>query len=272
MPSWLFRRDPCKAWGCLRVLAVVIIVTVAHDVSKVYMDARFGADVTILQSLVYRPGSDGTYAQNYQDQWVVELARLNNWTHEGFFLDVGAYDGIWCSNTYLLERQLGWRGVCVEPFPRNFAQRRCELVRRAISDRDGHSVTFYGEDQKRTMNPRGQAQNLLSTVVAGDATTVSFATLLRQTRAPRFINFVNIDVEGNELTAIEAFPFDNYTVGAWIIERPSSVLRKLLQSKGYSPVNVRNAGQDTYFVQPQYWSPKLARKPWRIHPTGSWGC
>lgn len=65
----------------------------------------------------YVPGSEGTYAQNFQDWWVRQLAEANGWGKDGTFLDLGAHSGLWCSNTKLLEEKLGWRGVCVEPFP-----------------------------------------------------------------------------------------------------------------------------------------------------------
>ena len=68
----------------------------------------------------YVPGSEGTYAQNFQDWWVRKLAEANGWGKEGTFLDLGAHSGLWCSNTKLLEEKLGWRGVCVEPFPVRF--------------------------------------------------------------------------------------------------------------------------------------------------------
>lgn len=45
----------------------------------------------------------------------------------GVFVEAGAYDGYWQSNTYWLERFRGWTGVLVEPVP--------ELARRARRER-----------------------------------------------------------------------------------------------------------------------------------------
>jgi len=46
----------------------------------------------------------------------------------GVFLEVGANDGYSQSNTYYLERWLGWRGILIEPHPDAF--RRCVKLRK----------------------------------------------------------------------------------------------------------------------------------------------
>lgn len=40
----------------------------------------------------------------------------------GFFLDIGAHDGIELSNTYVLEKKYNWSGICVEANPYSFKQ------------------------------------------------------------------------------------------------------------------------------------------------------
>jgi len=43
-----------------------------------------------------------------------DLLILDMHPKQGFYIDVGAYDGVRLSNTYMLE-QNGWRGICIEP-------------------------------------------------------------------------------------------------------------------------------------------------------------
>ena len=40
---------------------------------------------------------------------------------QGLFLDIGAYDGKWCSNTHALALS-GWNGYCIEANPLNFSR------------------------------------------------------------------------------------------------------------------------------------------------------
>jgi hypothetical protein len=56
------------------------------------------------------------YSQFGEDRWIVDNLKLPK---NGFFIDVGAADGITFSNTYYFEKQ-GWKGLCFEPNPENY--------------------------------------------------------------------------------------------------------------------------------------------------------
>ena len=71
-------------------------------------------------------------------------------------------------------------------------------------------------------------------------TTVTLDDLLARAGAPSFIHFISMDIEGAELEALRAFPFDRYRVGAWAIEHnreepKRTLIQELLASHGYQP-------------------------------------
>ena len=75
--------------------------------------------------------------------------------------------------------------------------------------------------------------------------------ILARAAAPQFIHFMSLDVEGAELEALRAFPFDRYRVGAWTIEHnreepKRSQIVALLAQHGYLRVNEWH--QDDFFV------------------------
>jgi hypothetical protein len=39
---------------------------------------------------------------------------------KGFFIEAGAFDGIYESNTYFLEKWKGWKGILIEPIYENY--------------------------------------------------------------------------------------------------------------------------------------------------------
>jgi len=57
-----------------------------------------------------------SYSQIGQD---LEVLNFYN-KKDGFFIEIGASDGIFLSNTYLLEKDHNWKGICVEPVPSKF--------------------------------------------------------------------------------------------------------------------------------------------------------
>lgn len=64
----------------------------------------------------------------------------------GFFLDVGSVDGIYISNTLLLENE-GWDGICVEAHPSFFeflkSNRKSKCYSCAAGDEDRESCDFF---------------------------------------------------------------------------------------------------------------------------------
>merc|ERR550514_737965 len=70
------------------------------------------------------------------------------------FLEIGATDGVYLSNTLFFESQMGWRGLCIEGSPTSYALLRqnrpgCVNVNAVIGDPDkiGAAKTFYSFDQ-----------------------------------------------------------------------------------------------------------------------------
>ena len=59
----------------------------------------------------------------------------------GIFLEIGAWKGEHFSQTAYLERERGWTGVCVDPFPSGFEQRTCRVCPKAVSA-DGQPRAF----------------------------------------------------------------------------------------------------------------------------------
>ena len=191
---------------------------------------------------------------------------------------------------------MGWHGACVEPFPSGFETRGCQLVQRAIYPRSNEVVVFENVEQGRTVTgglSTGQAEPwpwpwppwraAIGAAAAHrplHARTISFTDLLITTGAPPFVNFISLDVEGQELPALQTFPFEKYEVGIWIVEHnhneaQRAKIAEVLRAKGgYLRQNVSNPGVDDYYTHPTRtkYTPALNSKPFRTHPRGTHGC
>jgi hypothetical protein len=48
-----------------------------------------------------------------QDKW--EIEEVFRFKPSCFFVDIGAADGKYISNTYCMEKSLNWKSICIEP-------------------------------------------------------------------------------------------------------------------------------------------------------------
>ena len=86
---------------------------------------------------------DKSKSQLGQDIFVV--ANSDN-KKENFFIEFGATDGVTISNTYLLEKELNWKGILVEPasiWHQNLEKNRnCIIDKRCIYTKSGEKMEF----------------------------------------------------------------------------------------------------------------------------------
>jgi Methyltransferase FkbM domain len=194
------------------------------------------------------------HSQMDQDRWIVHgvFPGVTN----GYFVDVGSGDGVQASNTKVLE-DLGWSGLCIDPFPTNMDKRTCTMFKEVVDSAAGRKVQF------RAAGFIGGIENYLGVLKESDyakqaevveLTTTTLEDILDRAKAPNFIHYINLDIEGAELEALKGFPFSKYKVGAFTIEHnheepKRSQIKALLESHGYR--RVREVEQDDYYVLDQ---------------------
>jgi len=179
-----------------------------------------------------------------QDQWILEKV-----AGQGFFVDIGAYDGVACSNTLSLE-QAGWKGICVEPLPSMFDAmakvRSCKCRRVAVAGVGGQMLRFRVDAMNSGIEaylPDGHDEWPLIEVE-----TISLNELLEQENAPQWIDYISIDTEGSEVDILSTFDFDRWNVANWSVEHNdyryghderSRELIRLFRSHGYDTAYCR---------------------------------
>lgn len=180
-----------------------------------------------------------------QDLWVLEKT---DYKRGGFFVEVGATDGVLLSNTWLLEKEYGWRGICAEPNPKFFEQlkrnRNCKISDQYIGGITGKKVEFVMADvfggAAEYANSDMHAGKRETYKEAGHVKTVESISLndfLLQHGAPRDIDYISIDTEGSEYEILSTFPFDKWCVRLLTVEHNFTdnreKIRKLLEGNGY---------------------------------------
>jgi len=184
----------------------------------------------------------GFHGQNGQDKWVVE--KVFNQRRGGFFVDIGANNGIDISNTYYLEQQLGWSGICVEPMPKVFAQlaqnRKCICVQGCVAAQDGEAEFLEVEGNEMlsglssTLNQAHQERIVGHRINKLKLPCFCLNTLLRQHQVKQ-VDFMSIDTEGSEMEILRNYDWESIRIKALCVENTyhGDLLAELLYNRGY---------------------------------------
>jgi FkbM family methyltransferase len=182
-------------------------------------------------------------SQFRQDLFV--LTELN-FKDNGFFVELGASNGVNFSNTYLLETEFNWNGILAEParvWHEDLSQnRRAKIDLDCVWKESGEKLNFTETDfallstisdfKSHDMHSKARDQGKIYTV-----NTVSLMDLLKRHNAPHQIDYLSIDTEGSEYEIIKDFDFDAYAISIITCEHNFTSNRKkifdLLISKGY---------------------------------------
>lgn len=179
-----------------------------------YPDRVIRAVLARLEQL--RPAAPAEYvAQHGEDRWLAANWDRLGLPERGTFCEVGAGDGIHCSNTWWLATTMKWRGVLVEPDPRVqrqlLANRPESILSTDAAAAEMGEAAFHLE--------RDQALSGLERE-SFDTITVNTATLtdILADCGVRELHLLSIDTEGTELDVWAGLDLNRWRPRVVIIE------------------------------------------------------
>jgi FkbM family methyltransferase len=203
------------------------------------------------------------FSQDGQDKFIHEKFFVNK--RDGIFLDIGANDGITFSNTYFFEKQMGWKGICVEPNPDIFKElvkvRDATCLNAAISNQIGSAtflkidgpnmlsglVDFYHEDHLRWVQDELKQHGYKREEIQVQCYKINE---LLDSHGIKKVDYMSIDTEGGEFNIIETIDFKKISIDVISIENPynDKRIKSLLVNNGYKLKNV--VGWDEIYHKP----------------------
>ena len=197
-----------------------------------------------------------------QDLQDIKAYILCNEKQNGFYVEFGADDGIKNSNTFLLNKLFGWKGILAEPNPDVFEQ--CKTNRKTdlclndlIFNKTGVDIDFCISGQLSTINDYVENDNMQTDRKNNSTKVIKLKTktlldVLVENNAPSIIDFLSIDTEGSEFEILAAFDFNKYRVNVICFEHNNNIVQKeklqnLLIINGYSEVVFEDNSIDSFF-------------------------
>ena len=199
-------------------------------------------------------------SQLLQDLFVVIACDAKR---EGYFVEVGVGNGETLSNTYLLEKQYGWKGILAEPNPEFHqsidAKRAAILDRRAVFSQSGKTLELLldaNEGELSTLVDFDHRDSHVRTGRAVPVKTVTLDELLAEHGAPALIDYISIDTEGSEYEVLRGLDFAKTKVMVFTIElnfdrEKMKKIEAVLSKVGYKPVLEEISEFDSLYVHPE---------------------
>ena len=147
---------------------------------------------------------------------------------KGFFVEIGAFDGIEGSNCLYFENNYAWNGIALEPSKTQFSKlkknRKCSVLNLAISSSE-KEVEFYdvheGLAQMSGINDINYSskdiveKDIKSKIKKYKLKTTTFDKIVP---LDEVIDYLSIDIEGGEMEVLKSIDFKKYTIKVISVE------------------------------------------------------
>lgn len=186
----------------------------------------------------------------------------------GFFVDVGANEGVRISNTYSLEKYRNWKGICIEPLPEEFKKlqenRSSINLNICVSDFEGETDFTYVEGYANMLSGMSDKyhsshkERIIGEVhhFGGKINNIKVPVKTLQSVFDEYgvteVDFCSIDTEGSEFSIVKSIDYEKTVVKVFIIENnyKETDIEEFLKNKGY--VLHTKLEWDDVFIKKEY--------------------
>ena len=184
----------------------------------------------------------------------------------GFFIELGAHDGITQSNTFYYEKKYNWKGILIEPVPKLFnyckkyrSNKNLYFCNACVSfdfNKDKVKLIYSNlmttavdltSDDYRKKHLADPELNFFEKNNYFYANARTLSSILKESKAPNIIDFFSLDVEGAEFDVLNGIDFSIYNFKYIIIETDNfERLDKFMTNKNYKFINKYNSNDYLY--------------------------
>jgi FkbM family methyltransferase len=167
----------------------------------------------------------------HEEEWIIRDFFQDK--HNGVFVDVGANDYKYLSNTYYLEIALGWSGLAIEPqvsFANDYRKNRprSRFLPFFISDVSNEEATmFYVSNNPLVTSSDKAFAARYGTPAELKAPTITLDDLLTREHIATF-DFLTMDIELAEPKALKGFDVERFRPALVCIEAHPEVRQQIL--------------------------------------------
>tara|TARA_Y100000590_G_C15694561_1_gene1004637 strand:- start:674 stop:1411 length:738 start_codon:yes stop_codon:yes gene_type:complete len=194
-------------------------------------------DFILQEYYTYKIKKQNYYGHHELDK---KLKKYLNY-ESGFYIELGANDGITQSNTYYFEKNMNWNGLLIEPINEkylrckknrskknffynkacvgfNYKSKKIKIIysnlMSSLNDKNIYQTVDPMEHTKKGEIYLKESEKKKEFIV--EATTLT--QILDDIKAPLMIDFLSLDVEGTEIEVLNGINFEKYKFKFILIE------------------------------------------------------
>ena len=161
--------------------------------------------------------------------------------NDGFYIDAGAQDGEFQSNTIALEKNQNWSGILIEPSPdaynkclANRDNAKNIIIHGALVSSDYKEKTIKGDFYGHPMNSVGGTRLNQQQYANVEVPAYTISEILSYFEIEK-VDFFSLDTEGYEMQVLFGLDFETWSPTYFLIEwnKGKDELFPFMESKGY---------------------------------------
>jgi len=210
------------------------------------------------------------FSQYKQDKFLDDVLFFKK--EKGFYIDIGAHDGVTISNSLFFEKYRNWNGICIEPNPKVYQKliknRKSTNLNVCIGDEnknvkftqiEGYSEMLSGITANYDLRHIKRIDKELEQK-GGKRSEIEIQMIKLndvQITKNKIIDFISIDTEGNEFNILKSIEFNKIEVNAIVVENNYKDLkiRNYLMNNGYK--FIINLDSDDVYLKEELYSYRI---------------
>ena len=181
---------------------------------------------------------------------------------KGFFVELGANNGVFQSNTYKLQNEFNWTGILIEPNQKRYIEcvknrsfknkpkvfcNACvpfeykdKFVEIEYSDLMSVAKNLNVDEEKIKIHTNKGTKFLEHSELKHSfgAIAKTLTDILNESLAPINFDLLSLDVEGNELAVLKGLDFNKYRPKWILVETRNNKVKEYLEKNKYYQENV----------------------------------
>ncbi|MBM4243955.1 MAG: FkbM family methyltransferase [Deltaproteobacteria bacterium] len=159
---------------------------------------------------------------------------------EGVFVDIGCAWPIKSSNTYYLEKHLGWSGIAVDGLG-DYAESwrtsrpRSKFLNFLVTERSDNRETFYKAGTWGNSTAEKDVARHLNVVGELQVPGITLDDLLAR-NGVRHVDLLSIDVEGHTAAVLAGFDLQRWKPELVCVEDDGTLVVPWFKERGYAPI------------------------------------